>query len=87
MKEDEDRIFDSGRCADKLAPEHPIVAEVLNHRGLTKLKSTYAEGLAAYIGEDSRIHSSFNQTITATDVSVLRNRIYRIFRCEWNWEE
>lgn len=51
---------------DKLAPEHPIVAEILEYRGLTKLKSTYAEGLAAYIGEDSRIHSNFNQTITAT---------------------
>ena len=51
---------------EKLASEHPIVAEILEYRGLTKLKSTYAEGLAAYIGEDSRIHSSFNQTITAT---------------------
>ncbi len=40
--------------------------EVLEYRGLTKLKSTYAEGLAAYIGEDNRIHSTFNQTITAT---------------------
>lgn len=51
---------------DKLAPEYPIVSDILEYRGLTKLKSTYAEGLAAYIGEDSRIHSSFNQTITAT---------------------
>ncbi|MGN0330341.1 MAG: DNA polymerase I [Kineothrix sp.] len=51
---------------DKLAPEHPIVADILEYRGFTKLKSTYAEGLAAYIGEDSRIHSTFNQTITAT---------------------
>ncbi len=51
---------------DKLAPEYPIVAEILEYRGLTKLKSTYAEGLAAYIGEDQRIHSNFNQTITAT---------------------
>lgn len=51
---------------DKLAPDHPIVEEVLEYRGLAKLKSTYAEGLAAYIGEDNRIHSTFNQTITAT---------------------
>ncbi len=51
---------------DKLAPEYPIVAEILEYRGLTKLKSTYAEGLTAYIGEDQRIHSNFNQTITAT---------------------
>lgn len=51
---------------DRLAPDYPIVAEILEYRGLTKLKSTYAEGLAAYIGEDCRIHSNFNQTITAT---------------------
>lgn len=51
---------------DKLAPEYPIVRDVQEYRGLTKLKSTYADGLAAYIGEDSRIHTNFNQTITAT---------------------
>ncbi len=51
---------------EKLAPDYPVVAEILEYRGLAKLKSTYAEGLAVYIGEDSRIHSSFNQTITAT---------------------
>ena len=51
---------------EKLAPEFPIVADILEYRGLAKLKSTYAEGLASCIGEDGRIHSSFNQTITAT---------------------
>lgn len=51
---------------EKLAPENPIVEEILEYRGLTKLKSTYADGLADYIGEDGRIHTSFNQTITAT---------------------
>ena len=51
---------------EKLAPNHPIVADVLEYRGLTKLKSTYADGLADYIGPDGRIHTSFNQTITAT---------------------
>lgn len=51
---------------DKLASEHPIVRDILEYRGLTKLKSTYADGLAVYIGEDQRIHTSFNQTITAT---------------------
>ena len=51
---------------DKLAPEHPIVDEILEYRTLTKLKSTYADGLAAYIGDDNRIHTTFNQTITAT---------------------
>ena len=51
---------------EKLAPEYPIIHEILEYRGLTKLKSTYADGLAAYIGEDKRIHTNFNQTITAT---------------------
>ena len=51
---------------EKLALEYPIVNSILEYRQLTKLKSTYAEGLANYIGEDNRIHITFNQTITAT---------------------
>lgn len=51
---------------ERLAPDYPIVSKILEYRQLTKLKSTYADGLAAYIGPDGRIHSSFNQTITAT---------------------
>lgn len=51
---------------DKLAPDYPVVSKILEYRQLTKLKSTYADGLAAYIGEDGRIHGKFNQTITAT---------------------
>lgn len=51
---------------EKMAEEQPIVADVLEYRGLAKLKSTYAEGLAAYIDDGNRIHSTFNQTITAT---------------------
>ena len=51
---------------EKLAPEHPVVQKILDYRQLTKLNSTYAEGLAAYISEDGRIHGKFNQTITAT---------------------
>lgn len=51
---------------EKLAPEYPLVSKILEYRQLTKLKSTYADGLANYIEEDGRIHSNFNQTITAT---------------------
>lgn len=51
---------------DKLAPEYPFVKKILEYRQLAKLKSTYADGLAAYISEDGRIHGKFNQTITAT---------------------
>lgn len=51
---------------EKLAPEYPIVSDILEYRGLMKLKSTYAEGLSSCIAADGRIHSTFNQTITAT---------------------
>ena len=51
---------------DKLAPDYPFVADILEYRQLAKLKSTYADGLAGYIAGDGRIHSTFNQTITAT---------------------
>ena len=51
---------------EKLAPDYPIVNEILEYRQLAKLKSTYADGLSTFIGEDRRIHTNFNQTITAT---------------------
>jgi DNA polymerase-1 len=51
---------------EKLADEYPIVKDILEYRGLTKLKSTYADGLAVFIEDDNRIHTNFNQTITAT---------------------
>lgn len=51
---------------EKLAPEYPVVRKILDYRQVTKLKSTYADGLAAFIREDGRIHGTFNQTITAT---------------------
>lgn len=56
----------SADIMEKLQCEHPVVGKVLAYRQLTKLKSTYADGLAGYIGEDGRIHTTFNQTITAT---------------------
>ena len=51
---------------EKLAEEYPIVSDILEYRQLTKLKSTYADGLANYIQPDGRIHGKFHQTITAT---------------------
>lgn len=56
----------SADILEKLAPEYPVVSDILEYRQLTKLKSTYADGLANYICEDGRIHGKFNQTITAT---------------------
>lgn len=56
----------SADVLEKLAPDYPVVSAILEYRQLTKLKSTYADGLAHFIGEDGRIHGKFNQTITAT---------------------
>ena len=51
---------------EKLAPDYPVIEKILEYRQYTKLNSTYAEGLESFIAEDGRIHSRFNQTITAT---------------------
>lgn len=51
---------------DKLAPDHKIIRDILEYRQLTKLKSTYADGLLNFVDGTGRIHSHFNQTITAT---------------------
>ena len=51
---------------EKLQDKHPIIKEVLDYRMLTKLKSTYAEGLLKVISQDGRIHTSFQMTVTAT---------------------
>jgi len=51
---------------EKLRGKHPIIEEVLEYRMLTKLKSTYAEGLLKVISPDGRIHTNFQMTVTAT---------------------
>lgn len=52
---------------EKIKDEHPIVNKILEYRGLTKLNSTYVEGMLPYINEKTkRIHSFFHQTVTAT---------------------
>ncbi|MEN6429295.1 MAG: DNA polymerase I, partial [Coriobacteriales bacterium] len=49
-----------------LAPSYPIASKVLEYRELTKLKSTYIDALPRMVGEDGRLHTSFNQTVAAT---------------------
>ena len=56
----------SAEVLEKLAPEHPIIDKILEYRQLAKLNSTYAKGLVSCIKEDGRIHSTFEQTVTAT---------------------
>lgn len=51
---------------EKLAEENAIVKDILEYRTLSKLNSTYAEGLLSFIAEDGRIHGEFNQMVTAT---------------------
>lgn len=52
---------------EKLKNEHPVIEKILDYRGMSKLYSTYVEGLIPYINEsDNRIHSYFHQTVTAT---------------------
>ena len=51
---------------DKLRGQHPIIDSILEYRQLTKLKSTYVDGLGKVTGPDGRIHTSFQNTVTAT---------------------
>lgn len=56
----------SADILEKLRTEDPVVSKILDYRQVSKLKSTYADGLPVYIESDQRIHGKFNQTITAT---------------------
>lgn len=56
----------SAEVLEKLKNAHPIIPKILEYRQLTKLNSTYAEGLAGYIRSDGRIHGKFHQTVTVT---------------------
>ncbi len=51
---------------EKLVGKHPIILDILDYRMLTKLKSTYADGLIKVISPDGRIHTNFKMTVTAT---------------------
>lgn len=51
---------------EKLRPYHPIIDMVLNYRQVSKLKSTYADGLLAVVGDDGRVRTKFRQTVAAT---------------------
>lgn len=51
---------------ESLAADYPVVSKILEYRTYSKLKSTYCDGLLKVVGEDGRVHSSFNQTETRT---------------------
>lgn len=56
----------SADILEKIKDKHPVVPAVLEYRNLTKLNSTYVEGLKPLIASDGRIHAHFQQTVTAT---------------------
>ena len=56
----------SAEVLEKLRPAHPVIDKILEYRQLTKLNSTYVEGLGKVIAPDGRIHTSFQNTVTAT---------------------
>lgn len=51
---------------EKLYGKHPIIEKIIDYRQLSKLKSTYADGLLKVVADDGRIHTSFQMTVTAT---------------------
>ena len=51
---------------EKLKNKHPIIPAIMDYRMLTKLKSTYADGLIKAIKDDGRIHTTFQNLVTAT---------------------
>ena len=56
----------SAEILEKLRSVHPVVSEILEYRAVTKLRSTYAEGLLKAADASGRVHTSFNQTVTVT---------------------
>ena len=56
----------SAEVLQELSDQHPIIDKILQYRKVTKLNSTYIDGLLALTGKDNRIHSWFDQTIAAT---------------------
>ena len=56
----------SADILEKLSGDYPIVSDILEYRKLSKLKSTYADGLTNFVDATGKIHTTFNQTITAT---------------------
>lgn len=56
----------SAEVLEKMADQHPIISDLLEYRKLSKIKSTYIEGLKKHIGPDQKIHTTFHQTMTQT---------------------
>jgi DNA polymerase-1 len=66
MKKTKTGYSTNAEVLEKLKDKHPIIEKILEYRQITKLDSTYVEGLKNVIDEDGKIHTSFNQTVTTT---------------------
>ena len=66
MKKTKTGYSTNAEVLEKLRGQHPIIEAILEYRQLTKLNSTYVEGLGKVIAPDGRIHTSFQNTVTAT---------------------
>ncbi len=67
MKKNKNGYSTDVEVLEKLKGEHPIIEKLLEYRGIVKLNSTYVEGMLPFVNQvDSRIHSYFHQTVTAT---------------------
>ncbi len=66
MKKTQRGYSTNAEVLEKLKDKHPIIPAIMDYRMLTKLKSTYADGLMKEIREDGRIHTTFQNLVTAT---------------------
>ena len=66
MKKTKSGYSTNADVLEKLKSKHPIVQAILDYRMLAKLKSTYADGLVKEIADDGRIHTTFQNMVTAT---------------------
>lgn len=65
---------------EQLQGQHPIIDYILEYRQLSKLQSTYVEGLQKVISKDNRIHTRFNQTLAQTGRLSSVDLIYKIYQ-------
>ena len=72
---------------EKLSADYPIVRDILEYRGLTKLKSTYADGWQLLSRRMEEFIRTSIRPLQPQGGSVPQNRICRTFPCGWNWEE
>ena len=66
LKKTKNGYSTNAEVLEKLKSKHPVIPAIMDYRMLSKLKSTYADGLIKVIGEDGRIHTTFQNLVTAT---------------------